>query len=35
LNLGFEITRILIVPHGGIHNDTICTVERKIQERLM
>ncbi len=35
LNLGFEITRILLVPHGGIHYDTICTVERKIQERLM
>lgn len=27
---GFEITRILLVPHGGWHNDTICTVEVKI-----
>lgn len=27
---GFEIERILIVPHGGWHNDTLCTVERKI-----
>lgn len=27
---GFEIERILLVPHGGIHNDTICTVERKV-----
>jgi len=27
---GFKITRILIVCHGGHHNDTICTVERKI-----
>jgi hypothetical protein len=26
---GFEITRILLVPHGGWHNDTICTVEVK------
>jgi hypothetical protein len=26
---GFEITRILLVPHGGIHNDTIVTVEVK------
>lgn len=26
---GFEITRILMVPHGGWHNDTICTVEVK------
>jgi len=28
-NNGFEITRILLVPHGGWHNDTICTVEVK------
>jgi len=27
--LGFEIIEILLVPHGGIHNDTIITVERK------
>jgi hypothetical protein len=27
---GFEITKILIVSHGGMHNDTICTVEQKI-----
>ena len=27
--LGFEITRILLVAHGGNHNDTICTVEIK------
>lgn len=27
--LGFEITRILLVYHGGHHNDTICTVEVK------
>ena len=27
---GFVITRILMVPHGGWHNDTICTVEIKI-----
>lgn len=27
---GFEIQRILLVPHGGWHNDTICVVERKI-----
>ena len=26
---GFEITRILVVAHGGRHNDTICTVEVK------
>ena len=29
-NRGFEITRILLVPHGGNHNDTICTVEVKL-----
>jgi uncharacterized protein (DUF2235 family) len=27
---GFEIKRILLIPHGGWHNDTICTVEMKI-----
>ena len=29
---GFEIKRILLVPHGGWHNDTICTVEVKTHE---
>jgi hypothetical protein len=28
---GFEIIEILLVSHGGGHNDTICTVERKIE----
>lgn len=28
--LGFEIVEILLVAHGGMHNDTIVTVERKI-----
>lgn len=27
---GFELIEILLVPHGGAHNDTIVTVERKI-----
>jgi len=27
--LKFEQMEILLVAHGGIHNDTICTVERK------
>ena len=26
---GFEMQEVLIVPHGGSKNDTICTVERK------
>ena len=26
---GFDMTEILLVAHGGHHNDTICTVERK------
>ncbi len=26
---GFEIIEILLVAHGGSHNDTICVVERK------
>tara|TARA_R100001443_G_scaffold49044_1_gene61418 strand:+ start:3849 stop:4391 length:543 start_codon:yes stop_codon:yes gene_type:complete len=29
LNRGFEILEILMVAHGGAHNDTIITVERK------
>jgi hypothetical protein len=27
--LGFKITEILLVPHGGVHNDTIVVVEYK------
>ena len=27
---GFEKLEILLVPHGGSRNDTICTVERKL-----
>ena len=27
---GFDIQQILLVPHGGWHNDTIITVEKKI-----
>jgi hypothetical protein len=28
-NRGFEMTEILLVPHGGSKNDTIITIERK------
>jgi hypothetical protein len=28
--LNFEQLEILLVAHGGIHNDTICVVERKL-----
>jgi len=34
-NRGFEIVEILMVPHGGHHHDTICTVERKKQAKLL
>lgn len=27
---GFDIVEILLVPHGGAHNDTIVVVEKKI-----
>lgn len=27
---GFEIIEILMVAHGGNHNDTVCTVEKKL-----
>lgn len=30
--LGFELLEVLIVAHGGMHNDTIITVERKISD---
>lgn len=30
---GFEIVEILLVSHGGWHNDTICTVERKVKTK--
>jgi hypothetical protein len=27
---GFEILEIMLVCHGGAHNDTICMAERRI-----
>jgi hypothetical protein len=33
-NLGFRIEEILIIAHGGWHNDTICTVDKKVQPEL-
>lgn len=30
---GYELLEVLIVPHGGAHNDTIVTVERKTATR--
>ena len=33
-NRGFKIVEILLVAHGGHHNDTIVTVEKKIQSSL-
>lgn len=29
MKYGFKIIEILLVPHGGAHNDTICVVEQK------
>lgn len=31
---GFQIIEILLVPHGGSHNDTIVTVDQRIQNPL-
>ena len=31
---GFEIVEILIIAHGSMHNDTIVTIEKKIQTQL-
>ena len=30
---GFELLEVLMVPHGGQHNDTIVTVERKVRKQ--
>lgn len=30
---GFELVEILLVAHGGRHNDTIVTVEKKVREQ--
>ena len=29
LERGYEVLEILLVSHGGSHNDTICVAERK------
>ena len=34
MKAGFEIEEILLVAHGGKHNDTIVTVEKKHREQL-
>ena len=31
-NYGFDMTRVLLIPHGSHHNDTTCTVEIKGKE---
>lgn len=33
-NRGFQMDRVLLVPHGSMHNDTIVTVETKVSEFL-
>lgn len=35
LKNGFALTEILMVCHGGAHNDTICTAERRVQAALL
>jgi hypothetical protein len=34
LGRGFEKIEIMLIAHGGHHNDTIITVERKVDEQL-
>ena len=34
-NRGFKIIEILLVPHGGSHNDTIATVEKKLSTTIL
>lgn len=33
-NRGFKLIEVLLVCHGRLHNDTICTVEQKIQHHM-
>lgn len=33
-NRGFKLIEVLLVAHGGHHNDTIVVVERKIQSQM-
>ena len=33
-NRGYETEEILLVRHGGAHNDTICLAERKVAPAL-
>lgn len=30
---GFELSRVLLVAHGGAHNDTICTSDTRVTRR--
>jgi len=30
LKRGFKLLEVLLVPHGGSHDDTICTAEKKV-----
>jgi hypothetical protein len=32
LKRGFKLEEVLLVPHGGSHDDTICTAEKKVTE---
>lgn len=32
---GYDLIEIMMVCHGGAHNDTICIAERKLHEKLM
>ena len=33
-NLGFQKIRIMVLHHGGLHNDTLVLVEKNLQRRL-
>jgi hypothetical protein len=28
---GFEILELMLVAHGGAHNDTICVAEQRVE----
>ena len=34
LKRGYEIIEVMLICHGGAHNDTICMAEKKVKEQI-
>ena len=35
VGVGFELIEVMLVAHGGAHNDTICIAEKMVQEQVL